>query len=257
MNPFVEKKAIQLRNKIHGSSGQVHLPDHHSAGNTITVNGENSDLRVNENGYMRNCFCDVKGNDNHISIGNHSWLADRCSIRISGNNNILEIGENCSLQNCSVFIAGDNNTIRIDDNVSAVFTSFHMEKENNTVKVGMHTSLHGRDNGTIEFVLEESTTITVKEDCMISNDVSFRSSDSHSIINDKGERINHAKDIVVNDHVWIGMRSLVLKGTVIQKNSIIGAGSICNKVYEKENCMIAGNPAKIIKENVNWSRDRL
>lgn len=257
MNQVIEKVAIYLRNKIHSSINQVYLPDHHSAGNTITVSGEKTDLHVNGNGYMRNCFCDVKGNDNHISIGNHSWLVDRCSIRISGNHNILEIGENCSLQNCSIFITGDNNMIRIDDNVSAVLTAFHLEKENNTVKVGKHTSLHGRNNRIIEFVLEESTAITVKEDCMISNDVSFRSSDSHSIFNEYGERTNHAKDIVVNDHVWIGMRSLILKGTVIKKNCIIGAGSICNKVYEKENCIIAGNPAIIIKENVNWSRERV
>ncbi|MBR2669802.1 MAG: transferase [Solobacterium sp.] len=69
--------------------------------------------------------------------------------------------------------------------------------------------------------------------------------------------MNHAKDIVINNHVWIGMRSLILKGTLIKNNCVVGAGSICNKDYEKDNCMIAGNPAKIIKENVNWSRDRL
>jgi acetyltransferase-like isoleucine patch superfamily enzyme len=92
---------------------------------------------------------------------------------------------------------------------------------------------------------------------MISNGVSFRSSDSHSILNEKGERINPAGNITIKDHVWIGMRSIVLKNSIIHDNCIIGAGSVCNKDYEKDNCLIAGNPAKIVKENVNWSRDRL
>ena len=64
-------------------------------------------------------------------------------------------------------------------------------------------------------------------------------------------------DIVVDDHVWIGMRSMVLKNTIIGKNCIVGAASVCNKEYGKDNCLIAGNPAKIVKENVNWSRDKL
>lgn len=256
MSPF-EKGAIIVRNKINTVSKQSALLNIHCAGNSISVNGDNSSLQALEEGYIRNSTCQIKGNNNSFIIGNHSEVAGNCSIRIFGNNNTVTIGENCRIIGCSFYITGNNNRISIGDNVSAVLTSFHEENDNNKICIGNGTTFHGRDNGITELVLDEGTTIIIKEDCMISNDISFRTTDSHSVLNERGMRTNPAANIVINDHVWIGMRSLIFKNTVIHKNCIIGAGSFCNKDYEKANCMIAGHPAKIIKENVNWSRDRL
>jgi len=53
-------------------------------------------------------------------------------------------------------------------------------------------------------------------------------------------------DIIVNDNVWIGANSIILPGIQIGKNSIVGAGSVVTKDIP-ENCVAAGNPARIIK----------
>jgi maltose O-acetyltransferase len=55
------------------------------------------------------------------------------------------------------------------------------------------------------------------------------------------------KKIVIGNNVQIGAGAIILSGIEIGDNVIIGAGSVVTKNIES-NCIIAGNPAKIIKE---------
>lgn len=57
-----------------------------------------------------------------------------------------------------------------------------------------------------------------------------------------------ADPIVIEDDVWIGANVVLLPGVRIGKNSIVGAGAVVTKSFPKVNCVIAGNPAKVIKE---------
>ncbi len=257
MNKLIEKGAIRFRNHIDVKDDNTVKLSVHCAGNDVFVRGEKSILRIIAEGYLRNSKCSIEGKGNSVVIEDNSKIVGDCRIRVIGNNNSIEIKNNCEFTECSIFIIGNDNNLKIGESVSAVLTSYHMEGDDNRIEIGHKTSFHGRSYGMIELSLEEATSIYVGNDCMISNGVSFRSSDSHSILNEKGERINPAGNITIKDHVWIGMRSIVLKNSIIHDNCIIGAGSVCNKDYEKDNCLIAGNPAKIVKENVNWSRDRL
>lgn len=52
---------------------------------------------------------------------------------------------------------------------------------------------------------------------------------------------------MIGDKCWIGMNAMVLPGVVLSKGTIFGAGSVVTKSFEQGNCVIAGNPAKIIK----------
>lgn len=52
--------------------------------------------------------------------------------------------------------------------------------------------------------------------------------------------------INIGNNVWIGAGAIVLPGVTISDNSIIGAGSVVTKDVPR-NCVVAGNPAKIIK----------
>lgn len=257
MNQIIEKGAIHFRNHIKTENSRSAQLNIHCAKNNIDIKGIGSVLLALKDGYIRDSVCKMEGENNRVIVNDHSCLSGNCSIRIIGSNNEVEIAENCKITNCSIFVIGNDNAISLNERVSAVCTSFHMEGNKNRVEIGKETSIHGRESGLIEFVLEEGTAIIIGEDCMISNGVSFRSSDSHSILNEKGERINPAGSILISDHVWIGMRSIVLKNTKFHNNCIVGAGSVCNKDYKKENCVIAGNPAKIVNEDMNWSRDRL
>jgi acetyltransferase-like isoleucine patch superfamily enzyme len=52
--------------------------------------------------------------------------------------------------------------------------------------------------------------------------------------------------VILEDNVWIGAGTTILKGTCIGENSIIGAGSVVTKDIPP-NSIAAGNPAKVIK----------
>lgn len=60
-----------------------------------------------------------------------------------------------------------------------------------------------------------------------------------------------SEKIEIGDDVWIGFGAAIMKGVTIGNGSIIGARS-CVTRDVPERCIVAGNPAKIIKENASW-----
>ena len=81
--------------------------------------------------------------------------------------------------------------------------------------------------------------------------------DFHNTINLETGKISMInKPIIIGDRVWLGMRSVVLKGSNIPNGSIVAANSLVNKSYDIENCLLAGNPAEIRKMNVNLYREK-
>ena len=59
---------------------------------------------------------------------------------------------------------------------------------------------------------------------------------------------SEGKEIVIGDDCWIGMNSIILPGVHLGNHTMVGAGSIVTKSFEHGNVIIAGNPAKIIRE---------
>ena len=60
-----------------------------------------------------------------------------------------------------------------------------------------------------------------------------------------------SKPIIIQDDVWIGRRAIILKGVTIGEGAVVAAGSIVTKDVPPHT-LVAGNPAKIIKKEVNW-----
>lgn len=90
--------------------------------------------------------------------------------------------------------------------------------------------------------------IKMGQNVLIAWDACIMDSDMHTI-KDLNNNLILPKDdeVTIGDNVWIGTRSLILKGTHIPNGCIIGARSVVTKKYIQENAVIAGNPAKIIK----------
>ena len=59
-------------------------------------------------------------------------------------------------------------------------------------------------------------------------------------------RVGQPKPVFINDNVWLGVNSVVLKGVTIGKNSVIGANSVVVSDIP-ENVIAAGNPCKVIR----------
>ena len=173
-------------------------------------------------------------------------------IKISGNNNILYIGKNSLLRDSNIFIKGNNNIIYIGDNCVVNNTSIILDNEGSEIRIGNKTSI-----AKIQIVSLEPYKIEIGEDCMLSYDIEIRNTDSHKIYDkNTNERINEGSSINIGNHVWLGMRAIILKGVTIGDNSIVAAGSIVTKDV-KANTIVSGNPAKQIKENVYWTREEV
>ena len=56
-----------------------------------------------------------------------------------------------------------------------------------------------------------------------------------------------ARDIIIGKKCWIGMNTTVLPGVVLGDHTVVGAGSVVTKKFPDGFCVIAGNPAKVIK----------
>ncbi|WP_265101884.1 DapH/DapD/GlmU-related protein, partial [Vibrio owensii] len=50
--------------------------------------------------------------------------------------------------------------------------------------------------------------------------------------------------------VWIGANVVVLPGVSIGFGAVVGAGSVVTKDVP-ENTVVVGNPARVVKENIN------
>ena len=66
--------------------------------------------------------------------------------------------------------------------------------------------------------------------------------------------INAPKSIVIGNNVWIGCRSIIMKGVNIAAGTVVAAGSIITKDVLEQNCIIGKNPIQVIKRNVLWER---
>lgn len=60
--------------------------------------------------------------------------------------------------------------------------------------------------------------------------------------------------IVIGDRVWIGCRAIILAGVTIGEGSIVAAGSVVTRDVPP-GTLVAGNPAKVIRETGPWKMD--
>lgn len=92
--------------------------------------------------------------------------------------------------------------------------------------------------------------ITIGDNTLIGGNAKILDNDFHPIeIEARNIDIKDkigTKPIVIGRDCFIGCNALILKGTTLGAGCVVGAGAVVSGKFE-ENCVIAGNPAKIIK----------
>lgn len=102
---------------------------------------------------------------------------------------------------------------------------------------------------------ESGRQIVVDEDCMFSNNIIVRTSDSHPIFDkETNERENVAGDVYIGKHVWIAPNSKIFKGVRIGEGAVIGSDTLVTKDIPAHSLAV-GHPAKIVRNDICWTRD--
>ncbi len=90
--------------------------------------------------------------------------------------------------------------------------------------------------------------VTIGKGCTIAPHVVILDSDFHALL-DRDDAASG--DVCIGEHVWIGTRALILKGVTIGDGAVVAAGAVVTNDVRPA-CVVAGVPAKVIRENIAW-----
>ena len=165
-------------------------------------------------------------------------------------------GKNLKLIGWPFIFKFKNASISIGDDVS-VNSNFW----SNLLGIYQRTIIVARGDGKIKIgdrVGISGTTIYAWDDIEIGDDTiigvntKIVDTDFHPIDplarldKDYMSKVSH-KGVKIGKNVFIGMNVLILKGTEIGDNCVVGAGAVVSGKFP-DNTVIAGNPAKVIKK---------
>ena len=170
-------------------------------------------------------------------------------LSVVGKGHRIEIEDGADISGLTLNVAGDGNTLRVG--AGTVFASgshIWLLFSNNTVEIGSKTAFLG---GCI-WTGDDATKISIGSDCMIAGGADIRCGDGHPIYDLKtGKKLNTASHITIGNKVWLAKDVSILKNVTIGSGSVVGAFSLVTR-DAPENAIVAGCPAKLIREGIRW-----
>ncbi len=130
--------------------------------------------------------------------------------------------------------------------------------------LGQGTRIFVKDTGALTFGRGFWATSAIAISCheriefgettALSFEILIMDTDTHKLVEAESDKVlNRNRPILIGDHVWVGCRSTILKGTSIGADSVVGAGSVVAGRFEGTNQLISGNPAKVMMGGISWA----
>lgn len=195
----------------------------------------------------------IVGQGNVIQPG--TSLLKSVEFDIVGNHNSVVVNDGCTLSGLKIHIRGDNHKIVIESGCRFVGGGvLWFEDSNGVLIVGKNTTFEGVNIA----ITEPFSRVDIGEDCMFAYDIDIRTGDSHSILDlATMQRLNFAANVRIDRHVWVTAHCTLLKGIHIREGSVVATGACVTKAFDEPNVVLAGNPAKVVKRQITWARERL
>lgn len=231
----------------------------------IQVDGVGNQIVVGEDAEVESRIV-IAGDGNRLVIGPRSRIASfapvgggaalidpkpgaMAALTLQGSGNIIEIAEDCRL-GANLTVIGDNSRVRIGRACAINGFVSLLCPTGSTLTVGAGTTMVQ-----VSIQLHEPGEIMFGEDCMVSSQAYVALSDIHPIYDRAtGARVNAAASVTIGDHVWLGLRSMVMKGSTIGDGAVIAAGAIISGPVPAH-AVAAGVPARVVRENIAWRRE--
>lgn len=184
--------------------------------------------------------------DENVQFGAGTKFVGKAVVKVAPGG-VFRCGKNCTFHHSEIRVESGATVIVGDDCFLRGEIAVH--HNGSAVKIGHRLIC----NVAIRMRSGEGATITIGDDCLFANPFIY-SSDYHAIydVNSK-RRVNHARDIIIHDRVWLAHNVMVLKGSEIGPDTVVGAGAVVSGKSPGA-VILAGNPAKVIRRGVRWSR---
>ncbi len=213
-------------------------------------------IKSNED-YFQICFCGIKlthKKHNNIFLSTNGKLIPckkikNLDININGRNNKIIIASTTVFKHSAILIENDNCLIKIGKN-NLLGVKIRMSRgDGQKIEIGDNNTLHS-----VSMVCDETSSIKIGNDNLMSAMINIWASDGHSIIDRQSNSVlNHCGHIEIGNHNWVSEDVRFTKNAKIKDDVVVGAGSLITKAFNESNIVLAGNPAKIIKNNVEWN----
>lgn len=149
-----------------------------------------------------------------VRIGDNVYIASRNSFSCEE----IQIGTNAHIHSGNTFLG--KGTFILGEN-SRIINNHYFDLWN-SIKIGNNTWIAGRNS---EFWTHGSIKTKTKD-------------------KDLG--------IEIGDNIYIASSSKFAPGTKIASLNLVGLGSVVSGVFNKNNTIIMGNPARVVKEPIDW-----
>lgn len=156
-------------------------------------------------------------------------IEEQSSLEINHQDYQIEKGKVCRLS------IADNARLHINGNVSLLRDSIIYIHPNALLTIGNNTYFNG-------CIVDCSNEINIGSDCALADGVRIMDNSWH---------LSNSGGVKIGNKVWIATNALILPGITIGDGAIVAAGAVVTKDVPAR-CMVAGVPAKVIKENVEW-----
>lgn len=186
-------------------------------------------------------------------------VAEGCDLTgsIRGKNNFVEIG-GMSPSKINLNINGDNNVVVISGKGYIRGLSISIGSNVKANKTELRIGNHFSNEGGGEILLYNSgNKYIIGNNCMFSKNIKIRCGESPHLIFCKstGDYLDISSGVFIGDHVWVGEDAYLTKNVSIPAECIVGARSVVTKKFEETNVVLAGNPAKIVRKDIQWIRN--
>jgi len=135
---------------------------------------------------------------------------------------------------------------RLTSNSVGIFQPciFNISASGSRIIIGNNVGISGS-------TINATTTITIGDNTIIGSGCLITDTDSHPILAEERllpdyYKYTKSKPITIGKNVFIGARSIIMKGVSIGDGAVVGAGSVVTK-DAPANAIVAGNPAKVVK----------
>lgn len=153
-------------------------------------------------------------NCNKVTIGDNVYIASNNIISC----NELSIGQKTSIHSGNVFQGSANLSIGAN---SRIINNHYFDLYNN-IEIGNNTWIAGKGS---QFWTHGSIYTKLK---------------------------NKNLSIVLKNDIYIGSASYFAPGVFIESKNLVGLGSVVAKSFLEKRTIIAGNPAVIVKQDIDW-----